>query len=213
AFDIDNTKSFLTEIPFADFGELLDPPTADVTAHALEFLGRMGYRGEYPPASRALQFLYDLQEPDGAWWGRWGVNYIYGLGAVLPALAELGEPMTQPVVRKSVAWLRAHQLEDGGWGESSDSYANPALRGAGPATASQTAWALIALIAAGEADSREVARGVQYLIDHQGSEGTWDEPEFTGTGFPTDFMINYHLYRHYFPLMALGRYAHAIQAR
>ena len=213
AFDVDNTKSFLTEIPFADFGELLDPPTADVTAHALEFLGRMGYRGEYPPASRALQFLYDLQEPDGAWWGRWGVNYIYGLGAVLPALAELGEPMTQPVVRKSVAWLRAHQLEDGGWGESSDSYANPALRGAGPATASQTAWALIALIAAGEADSREVARGVQYLIDHQGSEGTWDEPEFTGTGFPTDFMINYHLYRHYFPLMALGRYAHAIQAR
>jgi squalene-hopene/tetraprenyl-beta-curcumene cyclase len=213
AFDVDNTKQFLTEIPFADFGELLDPPTADVTAHALEFLGRMGYRGEYPPAARALQFLYDLQEPDGAWWGRWGVNYLYGLGAVLPALAELGEPMTQPVVRKSIAWLRAHQLEDGGWGESSDSYADPTLRGAGPSTASQTAWALMALIAAGETDSREVARGVQYLIDHQGPDGTWDEPEFTGTGFPTDFMINYHLYRHYFPLMALGRYAHANQAR
>jgi squalene-hopene/tetraprenyl-beta-curcumene cyclase len=213
AFDVDNTKSFLTAIPFADFGELLDRPTADVTAHALEFLGRMGYRGEYPPAARALQFLYDLQEPDGPWWGRWGVNYIYGLGAVLPALAELGEPMNQPAVRKAVAWLREHQRPDGGWGESADSYADPALRGAGPSTPSQTAWALLALLAAGEAASAEAARGVRYLVERQRPDGTWDEPEFTGTGFPSDFMINYHLYRHYFPLMALGRYAHALRAR
>jgi squalene-hopene/tetraprenyl-beta-curcumene cyclase len=213
AFDVDNTKTFLTQIPFADFGALLDPPTGDVTAHALEFLGRMGYRGEYPPAARALRFLYDLQEPDGSWWGRWGVNYIYGLGAVLPALAELGEPMSQPAVRRAVGWLRAHQQSDGGWGESSDSYADPSLRGAGPSTPSQTGWALMALIAAGEVRSREVARGVQYLVEQQRSDGTWDEPEFTGTGFPTDFMINYHLYRHYFPLMALGRYAHTLHAR
>ncbi|MCZ6708185.1 MAG: squalene--hopene cyclase [Chloroflexi bacterium] len=213
AFDVENTKQFLTQIPFADFGEVLDPPTADVTAHALEFLGRMGYRGEYPPAARALAFLYALQEPDGSWWGRWGVNYIYGLGAVLPALAELGESMTQPAVRKAVGWLRAHQLPDGGWGESCDSYADPTLAGAGPSTPSQTAWALLALIAAGEAGSEEAARGVRYLIDRQRSDGTWDEPEFTGTGFPGDFMINYHLYRHYFPLMALGRYAHSLRAR
>ncbi|MCZ6544686.1 MAG: squalene--hopene cyclase, partial [Chloroflexi bacterium] len=209
----ENTKQFLTRIPFADFGEILDPPTADVTAHALEFLGRMGYRGEYPPAARALAFLYALQEPDGSWWGRWGVNYIYGLGAVLPALAELGESMTQPAVRKAVGWLRAHQLADGGWGESCDSYADPTLAGAGPSTPSQTAWALLALIAAGEAASEEAARGVQYLIERQRSDGTWDEPEFTGTGFPGDFMINYHLYRHYFPLMALGRYTHSQRAR
>ena len=213
AFDVENTKQFLTQIPFADFGEVLDPPTADVTAHALEFLGRMGYRGEYPPAARALAFLYELQEPGGSWWGRWGVNYIYGLGAVLPALAELGESMTQPAVRKAVGWLRAHQLPDGGWGESCDSYADPTLAGAGPSTPSQTAWALLALIAAGEAGSEEAARGVRYLIDRQRSDGTWDEPEFTGTGFPGDFMINYHLYRHYFPLMALGRYAHSQRAR
>ncbi len=213
AFDVENTKQFLTQIPFADFGEVLDPPTADVTAHALEFLGRKGYRGEYPPAARALAFLYELQEPDGSWWGRWGVNYIYGLGAVLPALAELGESMTQPAVRKAVGWLRAHQLPDGGWGESCDSYADPTQAGAGPSTPSQTAWALLALIAAGEAGSEEAARGVQYLIERQRSDGTWDEPEFTGTGFPGDFMINYHLYRHYFPLMALGRYAHSQRAR
>ena len=213
AFDVDNTKTFLTQIPFADFGELLDPPTGDVTAHALEFLGRMGYRGEYPPAARALRFLYDLQEPDGSWWGRWGVNYIYGLGAVLPALAELGEPMSQPAVRKAVGWLRAHQQSDGGWGESSDSYAEPSRRGAGPSTPSQTGWAVMALIAADETRSREVARGIQYLVEQQRADGTWDEPEFTGTGFPSDFMINYHLYRHYFPLMALGRYAHILHAR
>ncbi len=212
SFDVDNTRTFLTKIPFADFGATLDPPTADVTAHGLELLGRLGYRGEYPPAARALRFLEEMQEPDGSWWGRWGVNYIYGLGAVLPALEALGESMAQPAVRKSVNWLVRHQLADGGWGEDSRSYADPNLRGAGPSTASQTAWAVMALIAAGEAASPETARGVQYLIDRQRSDGTWDEAEFTGTGFPSDFMINYHLYRHYFPLMALGRYAGALSA-
>lgn len=213
AFDVDNEKTFLAEIPFADFGELLDPPTADVTAHALEILGQLGYSGQYPPARRGLRFLYQLQEPDGSWWGRWGVNYIYGLGASLPALAALGEPMTAPPVRRAVDWLVRYQLPDGGWGESCDSYADPSLRGQGPSTPSQTAWALMALIAAGEAQHEATARGIRYLIERQREDGTWDEPEFTGTGFPSDFMINYHLYRHYFPLMALGRYERALQAR
>ena len=213
AFDVDNDRAFLKAIPFADFGELLDPPTADVTAHALELLGLLGYSGEYPPAQRGLQFLYDLQEPDGAWWGRWGVNYIYGLGAALPALAALGEPITAPPVRRAVDWLIRHQLPDGGWGESCDTYADPALRGAGPSTPSQTAWALMALLAAGEAEHDAVSRGIDYLIRRQRSDGTWDEEHFTGTGFPSDFMINYHLYRHYFPLMALGRYEQAAAAR
>ena len=213
AFDVDNDRAFLKAIPFADFGELLDPPTADVTAHALELLGLLGYSGEYPPAQRGLQFLYDLQEPDGSWWGRWGVNYIYGLGAALPALAALGEPITAPPVRRAVDWLIRHQLPDGGWGESCDTYADPALRGAGPSTPSQTAWALMALLAAGEAEHDAVSRGIDYLIRRQRSDGTWDEEHFTGTGFPSDFMINYHLYRHYFPLMALGRYEQAAAAR
>ena len=211
AFDADNAKTFLAEIPFADFGELLDPPTADVTAHALEYLGQLGYSGQYPPARRGLRFLYDLQEPDGSWWGRWGVNYIYGLGAALPALAALNEPMDAPAVREAVEWLLRHQLPDGGWGESCDTYADPSLRGAGPATPSQTAWALMALIAAGKAGHPAVERGIAFLLDRQRADGTWDEPEFTGTGFPSDFMINYHLYRHYFPLMALGRWQSALR--
>ena len=213
AFDVDNEKTFLAEMPFADFGELLDPPTADVTAHALEYIGQLGYSGQYPPASRGLRFLYDVQEPDGSWWGRWGVNYIYGLGAALPALQALGEPMSAPAVRNAVEWLFRHQLEDGGWGESCDTYADPSLRGLGPSTPSQTAWALMALIAAGEAEHESVVRGIRYLVERQREDGTWDEPEFTGTGFPSDFMINYHLYRHYFPLMALGRYERAVAAR
>ena len=213
AFDVDNDKTFLAEIPFADFGELLDPPTADVTAHALEYLGQLGYTGAYPPASRGLRFLYELQEPDGSWWGRWGVNYIYGLGAALPALAALNEPMDAPAVRNAVDWLLRHQLADGGWGESCDTYADPSLRGAGPSTPSQTAWALMALIAAGRAGHEAVGRGIAYLIERQRADGTWDEPQFTGTGFPSDFMINYHLYRHYFPLIALGRYQRAVSGR
>ncbi len=213
AFDIDNDKTFLADIPFADFGELLDPPTADVTAHALEYIGQLGYRGEYPPASRGLRFLYALQEPDGSWWGRWGVNYLYGLGAALPAIEALGEPMSAPPVRRAVEWLFRHQLPDGGWGESCNTYHDPSLRGLGPSTPSQTAWALMALIAAGEAAHESVGRGIRYLIDRQRDDGTWDETEFTGTGFPRDFMINYHLYRQYFPLMALGRYARALAPR
>ncbi|MBC7099084.1 squalene--hopene cyclase [Candidatus Bipolaricaulota bacterium] len=206
AFDRDNTKTFLREIPFADFGELLDPPSVDVTAHIVECLGRMGYRPGFKPLDRALRYIFREQEPDGPWYGRWGVNYIYGTGAVLPALRAIGFPMDDPRVRKAVEWLKARQNADGGWGEDVLSYHKKELRGRGPSTASQTAWALMALLAAGEARSETVHRGIEYLIRTQREDGTWDEPYFTGTGFPTDFMIRYHLYRHYFPLMALGRY-------
>ena len=210
AFDRDNTAAFLREIPFADFGEMIDPPSVDVTAHVVEFLGKMGYRPGYKPLDRALSYIFREQEPDGPWYGRWGVNYIYGTGYVLPALEAVGFPMDDPRVRKAVDWLLSRQNEDGGWGEDVMSYHRRELRGRGPSTASQTAWALLALIAAGGARSEAVKRGIEYLIRTQNDEGTWNEPYFTGTGFPTDFMIRYHLYRHHFPLMALGRYRKAV---
>jgi squalene-hopene/tetraprenyl-beta-curcumene cyclase len=207
SFDVDNTKGFVREIPFCDFGEVLDPPTEDVTAHALEILGRLGYRATTDRATkRGLDYLKATQKEDGSWWGRWGVNYIYGLAAVLPALKWLGEDLQQPYIRRAVHWLEARQNPDGGWGETIESYANPALAGRGPSTASQTGWALLALIAAGEARGAAARRGVEYLAKTQLPSGSWDEPYFTGTGFPMDFMINYHLYRDYWPLMALGQY-------
>ncbi len=211
AFDKDNTKRFITQIPFADFGAVIDPPSVDVTAHVLELLGELGYDSSSRPVRRALHYIKREQEPDGSWFGRWGVNYIYGIGAVLPALRALGEDMERPWVRRAVEWLFAHQNEDGGWGETPASYKDPSLRGRGPSTASQTAWALMGLLAAGEIGSEATRRGIAYLIRTQREDGTWDEPHFTGTGFPGDFMINYHLYRHYFPLMALGRYRRALR--
>ncbi|MEN3010161.1 MAG: squalene--hopene cyclase [Candidatus Bipolaricaulaceae bacterium] len=213
AFDRDNTKTFLREIPFADFGELLDPPSADVTAHVVELLGRLGYRRGFRPLDRALRYLLREQEADGSWYGRWGVNHLYGTGAVLPALRAIAFPMDDPRVRRAVDFLLSRQNLDGGWGEDVLSYHRPELRGRGPSTASQTAWALLALLAAGEARSEAVQRGIAYLVATQRPDGTWDEPYFTGTGFPTDFMIRYHLYRHYFPLMALGRYRKAQEER
>lgn len=206
AFDRNSTKALLREIPFADFGEVIDPPSVDVTAHIVELLGRLGYKKGSKPIDRALRYLRDEQDPDGAWFGRWGVNLTYGIGAVLPALAAIGEDMDTPYVRRAVDWLIAHQNPDGGWGERIEGYYDPAWRGRGPSTASQTAWALLGLIAAGEADHPATRRGVKYLIETQRDDGGWDEPYFTGTGFPTDFMINYHLYRDIFPVMALGRY-------
>jgi len=231
SFDKDNTRTFLAKIPFADFGELLDPPSVDVTAHIVEMLGRLGYRKEFPPVARALTYIKEEQEADGCWFGRWGVNYVYGTGAVVPALEAIGEDMSQPYVRRAVDWLVEYQNADGGWGESCASYADPSLRGQGPSTASQTAWALMALLAAGQASHPATQGGVRYLVESQREEGCWDEPQFTGTGFPgygvghrlarapkpgeagylgielpAGFMINYHLYRNYWPLMALGRY-------
>ena len=211
AFDRNSTRTLLREIPFADFGEMIDPPSVDVTAHIVELLGKLGYRKGFRPLDRALCYLKGEQEEDGAWFGRWGVNLTYGIGCVLPALAAVGEEMDAPYVRRAVDWLIAHQNEDGGWGERIEGYADPKWRGRGPSTASQTAWALLGLIAAGETEQPVTRRGIDYLIRTQQEDGGWDEPYFTGTGFPMDFMINYHLYRDVFPLMALSRYRRALQ--
>ena len=232
AFDKDNDAKYLTKLPFSDFGEVVDPPSADVTAHIVEMFGKLGYGLKHPPVRRAYQYLRREQEVDGSWFGRWGVNYIYGVGAVLPALAQVGEDMNGPHVRRAVDWLISRQNPDGGWGESCGSYVDPSLHGVGASTASQTAWALLALIAAGDGAGAAAAGGVNYLVSTQDDEGCWDEPYFTGTGFPgygvggklpslpkpgdsgyqgldmpAGFMINYHLYRNYWPLTALGRYA------
>lgn len=206
AFDRDNTRTFVTRIPFADFGATIDPPSEDVTAHIVEALTLYGATPDDPAVRRAVEYLWRKQEPDGSWFGRWGVNYIYGIGAVVPALVAAGASPRDARIRKAVQWLLDHQNADGGWGETCASYDDPALRGQGPSTASQTAWALLALLAAGEASSDAVRRGVEYLVRTQQPDGQWEEPYFTGTGFPRDFMLKYHLYRNYWPLWALGRY-------
>ncbi|MCA8888248.1 MAG: squalene--hopene cyclase, partial [Parvularculaceae bacterium] len=184
AFDKDNDKKFLTKIPFCDFGEALDPPSVDVTAHIVEAFGKLGLGKEHPAMVRALDYLRREQEADGSWFGRWGVNYIYGAGAVLPALEAIGEDMSQPYIARAADFLVARQQDDGGWGESCGSYMDPSLSGRGKTTASQTAWALMGLIAAGRAQDRDaIERGLAFLFERQ-SAGTWNEPEYTGTGFP-----------------------------
>jgi squalene-hopene/tetraprenyl-beta-curcumene cyclase len=206
AFDKDNTRRIVNEIPFCDFGEVIDPPSEDVTAHVVEALSLLG-RGESIAVRRGVEYLRREQPREGSWFGRWGVNHIYGTGAVLPALHCAGDDMWRPYVRRAVRWLAERQNVDGGWGESCASYGDPAQVGRGPSTASQTAWGLMGLLAAGgEASSDPIERGVRYLVEAQEEDGQWEEPEFTGTGFPGDFYIKYHLYRNYFPLMALGRY-------
>jgi squalene-hopene/tetraprenyl-beta-curcumene cyclase len=229
AFDKDNDFSLLTKLPFCDFGETLDPPSADVTAHVLEALGWLGVERSHPAIVRGYAYLRGEQEADGSWFGRWGVNYIYGTAAVLPALAAIGEDMRQPWIRRAADWIVAHQNPDGGWGETCASYMDDSLRGKGESTASQTGWALMALLALRDESYRApVEKGVRFLGEGQRG-GTWDERQYTGTGFPgyglgahkdgveraaraiqgnelaRGFMINYNLYRHYFPLMALGR--------
>jgi len=212
AFDADNDSPLPTMLPFFDFGEVTDPPTADVTAHVVEMLASevQPGGGANPETSaaleRGLEWLSAHQEPDGSYWGRWGVNHVYGTGAVLPALVAAGVPVKDPRICDAVRWLQEHQNADGGWGEDLRSYVEPGWRGHGHSTASQTAWALLGLLAAGERDHPATARGIAWLVDHQTPQGTWEEPWFTGTGFPWDFSLNYHLYRHVFPLTALGRY-------
>lgn len=204
AFDADNTSRLCAALPFCDFGEVTDPPSADVTAHVLEMLANEGL-AESRAAIRAREWLLHEQEQDGSWFGRWGVNYIYGTGAAVPALVRCGVSATAEPVRRAVRWLEERQNQDGGWGEDPRSYEDPSWRACGPSTPSQTAWALLALLAAGER-SEVVERGIAWLVHTQRADGSWDEPQFTGTGFPRDFYINYHLYRLVFPIMALGRY-------
>jgi len=215
AFDVDNDKEVLNEIPFADHKALLDPPTVDVTGRILWMLSKWGFKKQHPQVQRAIEFIKERQEVDGCWFGRWGVNYIYGSFLVLNGLSAIGEDMKAPFSRKAVTWLKDHQNKDGGWGETCQSYEEPSLRGRGKSTASQTAWALLGLIAAGEAESSAVERGVHYLIETQNDSGdfsgSWWEDEFTGTGFPIHFFIKYHMYQHFFPLMALSRYRQALR--
>jgi squalene-hopene/tetraprenyl-beta-curcumene cyclase len=221
AFDADNTRELVRKLPFCDFGEVIDPPSADVTAHAVEALARLGLGGS-KPVRRGVAWLLRAQESDGSWLGRWGANYIYGTGAVVPALIAAGVLPGKPVIRRAVRWLTEHQNPDGGWGEDLRSYepdgqlAGPdgqlgaggrRWAGHGESTASQTAWALLALLAAGGQETTAgVERGVAWLARAQLPDGGWDEPQYTGTGFPGDFYINYHLYRLIFPVSALGRY-------
>ncbi|MDN3295431.1 squalene--hopene cyclase [Streptomyces ficellus] len=205
AFDADNTSHLPNLLPFCDFGEVIDPPSADVTAHVVEMLAYEG-KAHHTRTRKGVEWLLAEQEANGAWFGRWGVNYVYGTGSVVPALIAAGLPASHPAIRRAVAWLESVQNEDGGWGEDLRSYREQEWIGHGASTASQTAWALMALLAAGERESRAVERGIGWLAGTQAEDGSWDEPYFTGTGFPWDFSINYHLYRQVFPLTALGRY-------
>lgn len=207
AFDRNNDNEFLCYVPFADHNAMIDPSTPDITARVLEALGALGHRVGEPEIDRAINYLRQWQEPDGSWYGRWGINYIYGTWQVLAGLAAVGFSMDDPMARAGANWLIVHQQPCGGWGESADSYADPTLRGQGPVTASQTAWALLGLLAAGCEAHPAVARGIRRLVEAQRPDGTWDEPEFTGTGFPRVFYLRYHYYRIYFPLMALARWA------
>ena len=210
AFDLNNDKQVLNEVPFADHKALLDPPTVDVTSRILWMLAKWGFKKEHPQVQRAIEFVKQRQEIDGCWFGRWGVNYIYGTFLALNGLCAIGENMKTPFIRQAVRWLEDHQNEDGGWGETCQSYKEPSLRGRGQSTASQTAWALMGLIAADEAQTLAAEHGARYLIETQKEagdfSGSWWENEFTGTGFPIHFFIKYHMYQHFFPLMALSRY-------
>jgi squalene-hopene/tetraprenyl-beta-curcumene cyclase len=210
AFDVDIDNQVLTKVPFADHNAMLDPSCADITARVLEVLGNLGHRAEHPSVAKALDYLWATQEPEGCWYGRWGVNYIYGTWQVLLGLRAIDYPMDHPGARRAADWLESVQQADGGWGESCESYDNPALMGCGETTASQTAWAILGLLAAGRARSESVQRGIEYLLATQNPDGTWDETSFTGTGFPRVFYLKYHLYRIYFPLMAIARYQAAV---
>ncbi|MCC6179352.1 MAG: squalene--hopene cyclase [Chloroflexi bacterium] len=204
AFDRDNTRTLAYRLPFADFGAMIDPPTEDVTAHVIEMMAALGEPPGSPTLGPALAYLRRTQTAEGAWYGRWGVNYIYGTWCVVTALARLGAG--RDLTDRAARWLLAVQQADGGWGESCYSYNDPSFAGVGRTTPSQTAWALLALQAAGLGEHPASQRGRTFLLDRQ-VDGTWEEPEYTATGFPRDFYINYHLYRHLFPTLALAQYA------
>ena len=206
AFDKDVTRHWLEDMPFADHNAILDPTCSDLTARTLELLGYIGFNPGRPLVRKAVRYLRATQEDDGSWYGRWGVNYIYGTWQVLRGLRAIGEDMTEDWILRGRDWLESCQDEDGGWGESCASYENPDLKGQGPSTASQTAWALMGICACGDLDRPSIQRGLRYLLDTQRADGAWDEPEITGTGFPRVFYLKYDMYRQNFPLLALATY-------
>jgi squalene-hopene/tetraprenyl-beta-curcumene cyclase len=212
AFDVDIDFEVLTKVPFADHNAMLDPSCADITMRIVELLGVLGHRADHPAIARALAYTWKTQEPEGCWYGRWGVNYIYGTWQVLQGLKAIDFDMAHPAVARAVGWLEQAQQTDGGWGESCETYDDRNLMGLGETTASQTAWAVLGLVSAGRAGTEAVRRGIEYLTSRQQADGSWDEPQFTGTGFPKVFYLKYHYYRISFPLMALSRYRAAIVA-
>jgi squalene-hopene/tetraprenyl-beta-curcumene cyclase len=207
SFDKDNDRMVFQHIPFADHNAMLDPPTVDITGRVLECLASYGYSLKDKPVRRAVEFIKRDQQPDGSWFGRWGVNYIYGTMQVLRGLEAVGVDYHEPCVQQAAEWLRMMQNPDGGWGESCGSYDDPTIKGVGPSTASQTAWAVMGLLAANDTRSDSLQRGIAYLLRTQRREGSWDESVYTGTGFPRVFYLMYYMYRQYFPLLALTTYA------
>jgi len=206
AFDADNDSTWLNHLPLADVEAVTDPSCPDLTGRVLEMMASVGYRTEHPVAKRAIEWLKRNQSPAGGWWGRWGINYIYGTFSALSGLRAIGVDINEPWIKRAVQWLKSKQNPDGGWGESPLSDKDPAWHGRGNSTASQTAWALIGLIAGESGISEPAMRGAQWLSERQNDEGAWDERESTGAGFPNHFYLRYYLYAHYFPLMALGRF-------
>lgn len=218
SFDKDNTKMIFQYIPFADHNAMLDPPTVDITGRMLEMLAQYGFTRKDPRVEKAVQFILKEQESDGSWFGRWGVNYLYGTFLVLRGLEAMGMWNHEPAIQQAAEWIRMVQNTDGGWGETCGTYDDPNQRGIGPSTPSQTAWAVLGLLAAGDTRSDSVAKGVRWLIERQHEDGSWDElvpgrngeSYYTGTGFPRVFYLGYHLYKQYFPLLALTTYQRAM---
>ena len=206
SFDKDNDRMVFQHIPFADHNAMLDPPTVDITGRILEMLATYGYDRNHPAVEKAIQFIRREQEPDGSWFGRWGVNYVYGTMLVVRGLEAMGVDPHEPYIQQAAEWLRMVQNPDGGWGETCGSYDDPTTKGVGPSTPSQTAWAVMGLLAAGDTRSESLVRGIAYLLKMQKKDGSWDEPWYTGTGFPRVFYLMYHLYPQYFPLIALTTY-------
>ena len=219
SFDKDNTKKIFESIPFADHNAMIDPPTVDITGRILEMLASYGYTRRDKRVERAIQFILKEQEPDGAWFGRWGVNYLYGTFLVLRGLQAMEVSYLEPAVQQAAEWIRMVQNADGGWGETAGTYDDPSQRGVGPSTPSQTAWALLGLLAANDTRSDSVAKGVRWLIERQQEDGSWSElmpgrngeSYYTGTGFPKVFYLGYHFYKQYFPLLALTTYRKAME--
>ena len=212
AYDRDINNEVLTKVPFADHNAMLDPSCADITMRVVEMLGVLGHRADHPSIARALDYTWKTQEPEGCWYGRWGVNYIYGTWQVLQGLKAINFPMDHPAVVRAADWLESVQQGDGGWGETCLSYDDPSYKGKGDVTPSQTAWAVLGLVAAGRADGDAARSGVRRLIETQEADGTWFDATYTGTGFPSVFYLRYHLYPISFPVMAIARHRAALEA-